>query len=212
MRPIGILGGTFDPIHQGHLAIATQALQLGLESIFFVPVNIPPHRDKPLANELNRKKMVELAIQNIDNFFLDCREIERNDVSYSIDTIKSFRADYKELPLCMILGKDAFNQIDSWHQWDALLDYAHIIVADRVNNKQKINNNIDKWLRKHLTDSYETLERYSCGRIFFMPTTLNNMSSSFIRDAISKDDNLADFLHPSTIDFIRRQHLYQETK
>ena len=210
MQPIGILGGTFDPIHKGHLAIAKQALQLGLQFVFFVPVNIPPHRQKPIASAFHRKKMVELATSDEDSFYVDCRELNRNEKSYSIETIKSFRTQFPDTPLFMIIGIDAFNQIDKWHKWDSLLNYVHITVADRPGIKQKVNTLLDEWTQKHLVDNVETLKQKICGNIYFMPTKLTDISSSDIRLAIKKAERLNNFLHRSTINYINEQHLYQD--
>ncbi|OGT06369.1 MAG: nicotinate (nicotinamide) nucleotide adenylyltransferase [Gammaproteobacteria bacterium GWF2_41_13] len=140
-QPIGILGGTFDPIHQGHLQIALIALQqLHLQKIHFIPCFQPPHRNQPIASPNDRLAMVKLAIGNNTAFNADDREIKRGNISYTIDTLKSLRQDYPDTPLCLIIGTDAFQELQQWHHWKELIDYAHLVVMYRQTDQPQQSN------------------------------------------------------------------------
>jgi len=132
--PIGILGGTFDPIHNGHLRIAQEALeQCDLAQVRFVPCGTPPHRPTPSASAKSRWEMVRLALNGHSDFLVDVREVFRTDPCYTVDTLAGLRAELgAQQPLCLILGGDAFLQLHTWHEWKRLFDLAHIVVLQRA--------------------------------------------------------------------------------
>ena len=132
MRPIGIFGGTFDPIHYGHLRTAFEVLQtLDLDEVRFIPCGDPPHRGVTFAPAALRLDMVRLATRDEPGFVLDDRELRRDGPSYSIDTLASLREEFPDRSLCLITGMDAFLGLPAWHRWDEILDFAHIVVAHR---------------------------------------------------------------------------------
>ncbi len=211
MRPIGILGGTFDPIHLGHINLALAAYhQLELSQIRFIPVHIPPHRTMPIASADQRKSMLEAALNNYDELTLDCREIERNETSYSIDTLQSLRTELPLTPLCLILGRDAFNKVDTWHRWQDLLDHAHIIVANRPGARPSLSDEARAWLEKHQTDDVNTIRQTQAGSIFCVEIPLLDISSTAIRKAVADKQDVKQWLHPSTINYIEEHQLYQD--
>jgi len=131
--PIGIFGGTFDPIHNGHLRLAIEALeQCGLGSVHFIPCGTPPHRAAPHANVTDRLHMVQLAVHSNPSFLADQRETYRTDACYTVDTLNELRSELgSQQSLCLLLGSDAFAQLHTWHQWRELFVLAHIIVMQR---------------------------------------------------------------------------------
>lgn len=130
--PIGVLGGTFDPVHNGHLRLAIELRDmLGLAEVRLVPCARPPHRSAPLATPGQRAKWLRVAITDEPGLHLDDRELLRQGPSYTVDTLASLRADYPDTPLCLIMGADVFAKLPHWHQWQRLFDYAHIILVDR---------------------------------------------------------------------------------
>lgn len=133
MKLIGVLGGTFDPIHFGHLRMAQELYDaLGLNEVRFIPAANPPHRHQPVANAGQRAEMVALAIAGNPMFKLDIRELERGDTSYTIDTLQSLRDEVgKDASICLLLGSDAFCKFDTWHRWDEILDLSHIALVER---------------------------------------------------------------------------------
>ena len=134
IRPkmIGIFGGTFDPIHYGHLRSALEVKEIfGLTEVRLIPSAQPPHREQPAATALMRLQMLELAVKNQPGLIIDTRELNRSGVSYMVDTLKSLRKEFKDEPLLLFIGSDAFNNLKTWYQWQHLFDFAHIVVMTR---------------------------------------------------------------------------------
>lgn len=130
--PIGVLGGTFDPIHYGHLRLAVELRdRLGLASVRLVPSARPPHRQQPEVGPGQRAKWVRMAIINEPGLILDDRELIRPGESYTVDTLESLRRELPDTPLCLALGEDAYAGLTDWHRWRELLDLGHIIVVPR---------------------------------------------------------------------------------
>ena len=133
VAPIGIFGGTFDPVHYGHLRLAEEMLELArLRQIRFIPTGTPPHRDAPQVSAQHRSAMVQLAIADQPAFMLDDREVKRTTPCYTVDTLRELRADLGEAqPLCLLMGGDAFLQLHTWQEWEQLFELAHIVVGYR---------------------------------------------------------------------------------
>ena len=132
MNPMGIFGGTFDPIHYGHLRTAFELLQaLRLQEIRFLPAGNPPHRDQPFADAQLRLRMVQAATSGQAGFTVDDREVRKAGPSYSVETLGELRHEYPDRSLCLILGMDAFLSLPNWYQWRELLKLAHLVVAHR---------------------------------------------------------------------------------
>jgi nicotinate-nucleotide adenylyltransferase len=217
MRSIGILGGTFDPIHNGHIRLAQEAQkQLKLDQVRLIPVNIPPHRSNPVVSSDHRTAMMELAINNEAGLSIDLRELESEDISFTINTLKSLRQEFTDDALCLIVGRDAFNKIDSWKDWQDLLDYAHIIVANRPDSlaNQATNDmspELKLWIEKHQITEHTQLKNNLSGNIVFINIPMLDISSSMIRQLNSEHKTLEDLL-PTTIQtYIKDNHLYLDT-
>ncbi len=129
---IGIFGGTFDPVHFGHLRPALEVQQaLGLDEVRFIPAGQPPHRDMPHATAPQRLSMLQTAIEDQPGFAADEREIQREGPSYMVDTLALLREELGQIPLCLILGYDAFLGLPAWHQWHRLIELAHLVITHR---------------------------------------------------------------------------------
>ena len=132
MHPIGIFGGTFDPVHYGHLRTAFELIQaLRLSEVRFMPAGNPPHRDTTIASPELRLQMVKAAIGQQPGFNVDDREMRRAGPSYSVDTLAELRAEMPDRSICLIVGMDAFLGLPTWHQWQKILTLSHLIVAHR---------------------------------------------------------------------------------
>jgi nicotinate-nucleotide adenylyltransferase len=212
MKPIGLLGGTFDPVHFGHLRLALELVQrLDLQELRLVPLHIPPHREPPNATAEQRYAMLQSAIADVDCLQVDERELHREGVSYTIDTVKSLRNETGDTPLCLLLGMDAFKSIDTWHRWKELLTYAHIIVADRPgtslpNEVSAIKELVDK----HHIDDYLSLHQNQAGNILHVPIPMLDISSTHIRQQIASQNDVRFLLPDAVIDYIHANHLYQD--
>lgn len=132
-RRIGVLGGTFDPVHIGHLRGAVEVAEtLGLDEVRLVPNFRPPHREMPNSSAQDRLAMVRLAARELPLLTVDSRELERDKPSYTLDTLESLREELEaDDQLFLIMGWDAFCGLPSWHRWDELLDHCHILVMQR---------------------------------------------------------------------------------
>jgi nicotinate-nucleotide adenylyltransferase len=208
---IGIFGGTFNPIHYGHLRIAQElAEQLNLLEVKFIPSANPPHKTTPTASAVQRAKMVELAIMGNPLFTLDMRELERDHKSYTIDTLKSLHTEEKHAALCLIMGSDAFLTFDTWHQWQDILNYCHIILVGRPNNtaQQRLSAALETYMREHYIEDIKQLSLTRGGYISMQSVTTLDISSSKIRNLVHQQLNPI-YLSPSAvIDYIQQQQLY----
>jgi nicotinate-nucleotide adenylyltransferase len=188
-QPIGILGGTFDPIHHGHLRIAQEALeQCGLAQVRFIPSGTPPHRPPPKAPARVRWEMVRLAVNGHPDFLVDVREVFRTDPCYTVDTLTALRAELSDAqPLCLILGGDAFLQLHTWHDWERLFDLAHIVVLQRAgslplgNAMAQADAALQKEYRSRLAPGAQALHEASSGAIFVADMPALEISSTDIR-------------------------------
>lgn len=185
MRPIGIFGGTFDPIHYGHLRTALELKEtLALEQVRFVPCATPPHRATPMTDGGVRLKLVKAAIRGEAGFVADERELEREGPSYTVDTLESFRADYPKRSLCLLLGMDAFLNLPSWHRWQELLRLAHIVVAHRPGWRVPDVGTLGELLRDRRTAAAAELRASPAGRVHVQPVTQLEIASTDLRAAI----------------------------
>ena len=132
LRPLAILGGTFDPVHHGHLRAAWEAAEALEADVRMVPARTPPHRPPPIADAAGRVALLRAALEGQDRLVLDTRELERDGPSYTVDTLASLRAELgPERPLVLLVGADAFAGLSSWHLWRDLFGLAHIGVLTR---------------------------------------------------------------------------------
>ena len=213
--PIGILGGTFDPIHFGHLRMAEELAEaLGIEQVRFIPAGSPPHRGQPRAEARHRLEMARRAVAGNPRFTLDDREIVRERPSYSVDTLTDLRAEISPgTPLVLFMGSDAFLGLTSWHQWRRLFDLAHIAVAHRPGFspalwEDALPDPLRRELDKRLTDQAEELAGTAAGRVFLHPITQLDISASQLRDRCLRGKSLRYLLPDSLIDYLTENHLY----
>ena len=185
MRPIGVFGGTFDPIHYGHLrtALELRAL-LDLGAVHFVPCANPPHRTMPMTDGRLRLRMVEAAIRGEAGFVADDRELTRAGVSYTIDTLQSFRAEFAGRSLCLLLGMDAFLGLPGWYRWQDLTTLAHIVVAHRPGWQVPTTGLLGALLKERGAKSVAELAVLPAGRIHVLPVTQLEISSTDLRDSL----------------------------
>ena len=215
MKLIGLLGGTFNPIHFGHLRMAQElADSLKLSEVRFIPAANPPHKALPTVSAQHRAAMVQLAIGDNPIFKLDARELERMGASYTIDTLISLRAELgSNAALCLMMGSDAFTKLDSWHRWDELLDYCHIILVQRPKQNpstkpEKLSDQMTHFLSAHYTENLDDLAEKSAGHIHMQVITAQDISATKIREKLAAG-NSAKYLLPDTVlAYLQQQQLY----
>ena len=208
---IGVLGGTFDPIHFGHINPALDLLQaLPLREIRFTLARNPPHREPPLASAAHRWRMLELALQAHPGLVADDRELRRHGLSYTIDTLRELRAELGPLPtLCLILGADAFAGFTSWRSWREILELVHIVVTARPGSTLQAGGEAGRLLQARRLHSPEDLARHACGDILPCSLYLLDISATTIRRDIAAGNDVSAMLPDAVLRYIREHGLYQ---
>ncbi len=208
-KAIGILGGTFDPIHHGHLRLAIELYErLDLAEVRLIPAAHPPHRSLPSASGPLRLKMVQAAISGTPELTVDERELQRSGPSYMVDTLKSLRNEYPHRPLGLILGMDAFMGLPRWYQWQHLITLAHLLVVHRLGTPWHSNTTMQNLLSSHQTHNPDELRNQLLGRIFIAEIPALNISATQIRNLIAKGKNPHYLLPLTVLDIINHHRLY----
>lgn len=206
---LGILGGTFDPIHYGHLRPAQEVQRaLGLSEVRLVPAANPPHRPPAAAAAEQRLHMAQLAVEGVPGLVVDDREIRRGGPSYTVPTLESLRTELGDAPLCLLLGTDAFAGIETWHEWRRLPELAHLVVMTRPGWPFPPAAGQPEWARVRASRDAADLGRAPAGRIFFQPVTPQNVSATDIRARIARGESVAGLLPPAVRDYIRANRIY----
>ena len=197
-RLIGILGGTFDPVHYGHLRPALEVMQQAqLQQLRFVPNRLPPHRETPLLSEQQRAELVALAIADTPGFVLDRRELQRQGPSYMVDTLRSLQEEFPEDALCLIMGMDAFHGLPQWHQWLQLFELCHLIVTTRPGSTvPDFAREAD--MARRISDDVGCLQQGTQGQILLQSVTQLDISASLIRQQLSQQQSIR-FLLPEVV-------------
>ncbi len=186
MRPIGVFGGTFDPIHYGHLRSAFELKQaMRFDEVRFLPCGDPPHRGETIASAELRHRMVRVAIEDQSGFVADDRELKRDGPSYTFDTLTSLRAEFPDRSLGLIIGMDAFLDLPSWHRWTEILDFAHIVVAHRPGWRAPDIGVLGELLNERGTLRVDDLHESGHGRIHIHAVTQLEISSTEIRELVA---------------------------
>lgn len=206
---IGVFGGTFDPVHFGHLRVALEVQQaLGLEQLRLLPLRVAVHREQPLASGAQRLRMLELAIAGRKGWVADGRELERELPSWTVHSLESLHQDFPEEKLCLLLGTDAYQGFLSWREPDRILELAHLVVMQRPGYVLPENSEIAVWTAQRVATSAEELHQLQAGRVYFQSVTQLGISSSDIRKHLQSGHS-ASYLLPDAVEhYIREQGLY----
>jgi nicotinate-nucleotide adenylyltransferase len=209
MSPIGIFGGTFDPIHYGHLRTAFEMLQaLRFAEVRFVPSGDPPHRGKTYAPAGLRLEMVRAATAMEASFVVDDCELQRAGPSYSVDTLAAIRRQNPAASLSLIVGMDAFLGLTGWHRWEEILRLAHIVVAHRPGWRAPDIGPLGELMSEHGTHRIDDLHEQPGNRIYIHAVTQLEISSTEIRDLVRAGRDPR-FLMPDVVrDIIVMSHCY----
>ena len=206
--PIGIFGGTFDPVHVGHLRLALELYELlNLAAVRMLPLNLPNHREPPVVNAETRFRMLNSVVDG-ERLIADDRELRRGGVSYTIDSLESLRAEFIERPLCLILGADAFHGLCGWHRWQELLSFAHIVIVARPDSDAALDPRLQRLVESVQVIDPGVLRDELFGRIYFQPIPLLPISSSDIRRRIASGRDISYLVSSSVQQLIEQQQLY----
>ncbi len=212
MKLIGLLGGTFNPIHHGHLRAAQElADALSLHEVRFIPSANPPHKLAPAVSAEHRAAMVQLAISDHPRFKLDTRELNRDGASYTFDTLLSLREELGEnVALCWVMGSDAFVKLNTWHRWKEILNHCHIILVQRPNaeNQPALPDELATFLQDNYTENMDDLCEKSAGYIHMQAITPLDISATKIREALKNGQSARYLMPDNVIDYIKTHKLY----
>ena len=205
-----MLGGTFDPIHYGHLRPALDVFQaLPMQEIRFVPLNVAVHRPQPLASAAQRLEMVRRAVAGQDGFRADDRELVRAGGSYSYDTLVSLRDELgSEPPICLLTGFDAYRNFLGWRRPDGILELAHLVVMQRPGGDKRQNDALRRWSEPRLCAEPAELAKWPGGRILFQGVTQLDISATGIRDLVARGLSPRFLLPDAVLDLIEGDNPY----
>lgn len=208
---IGIFGGTFDPVHLGHLRVALDVIEsLRLEQVRFLPLQHAVHRAQPLAGGDQRLAMLQAALAGEPRFVADDRELTRGGRSYTLDTLESLRAELgDDVPLCLLLGGDAFNGFLSWHEPERVAELAHLVVMERPGYALPTDSSLQAMVEHRATDLAADLRNAPGGRIWFQPVTQLDISATDIRQRVAAGRSPRYLVPDPVVELIDSQSLYR---
>ncbi len=209
-KPIGILGGSFDPVHKGHLSLANSVYRyFDLSEVRLIPLYQPVHRASLQASAEQRLQMLQLAVSDYSGLRVDDREIVRAGPSYTVDTLASLQEEFAEQGLCLIMGMDAFVSLDSWYQWQSIFEYAHIVYSKRPGSTLKIQNaELKQLYKQRFCEDAQVMQQSLAGNIFEVPAPQLDISSTQLREMIKKQENTAEVLPEKVQKFISKEEIY----
>jgi nicotinate-nucleotide adenylyltransferase len=206
----GIFGGTFDPVHFGHLRAATEVKEkLQLEDFRLLPAGNPPLRAKTFATAEHRLAMLRLALSDYPDLVVDDREVRRAGLSYMVDTLSEIRAEEGDRPLLLIIGQDAANNLDQWHEWRRLFDLAHLVIMRRPQSVYEYSDELLEQVQPRLVSSRRALSGVPAGLLLPLELTQLAISSTDIRRRMRAGLSPRFLMPQLVIDYIREHRLYQ---
>ncbi|MEX0618469.1 MAG: nicotinate-nucleotide adenylyltransferase [Pseudohongiellaceae bacterium] len=205
---IGILGGMFDPVHNGHLGIAGVAIDvLSLDQVRLIPARQPNHRDMPLCPQEQRLEMLHLAVAGDPRMIVDDRELRRPGPSYTVDTLISLQEEFPEASLVFIMGIDSFNSLLGWERWQQLFRLCHMLVIDRPGHRLKPHGLADRLDSR--TDSATSLFAQPVGNVWMLAGHDRDVSSSEVRERIKNRQALDHLVPENVLRYMTEHDLYR---
>lgn len=206
---IALFGGTFDPVHYGHLRAASEvAEQLGVDDFRLLPAGQPPHRNGTFAAARHRLAMLELALTPHPDLAVDDREVRRDGPSYMVDTLADLRFEAGDRPIILCLGQDAANTLERWHEWTRLLDLAHIVVMTRPDSQPGYSEALRSFLEERWTEGPSTLMEVPAAQVCNVNVTRLAISSTDIRTQLAEGRDPRFLLPATVLTYIRKHRLY----
>lgn len=209
-RCVGIFGGTFDPIHIGHLRLAIELKQqLALDEMYLVPCYLPPHRATPGANATQRVEMLQLAVQDCPDLQIDMRELQRDKPSYTVDTLTELRAELgAQASVVLCMGMDSFCSLDSWYEWQQLIRLAHIVVVERPGYELPAFGPVAELVRRHRAE-IDVIHTAAAGAVVIVASRLLPISATEIRAQVRVGQSPQFLLPDAVLKYIHSQQLYR---
>ena len=215
MKAVGIFGGTFDPVHIGHLRTAVELREhLGLYELRLMPSARPPHREQPCVSAEHRLAMLRLAIASelpFDGLLADDRELRREGLSYTVETLAQLRDELgDDVALCLCIGMDSLVNLHTWQRWQELSDYAHIVVAARPGWHLPETGSVAEWLAGRCTDDPQLLSQSPSGCVLVEAMTLLPVSATQIREDLAASSSVRYLVPDAVIQYIHQHGLYKQ--
>lgn len=209
-RAVGLFGGTFNPVHIGHLRTALEIRELlGLDEMRLLPCALPPHRDEPHVSARHRANMVSLAIADEPGLVLDERELRRAGPSWTVETLHEVREELgPEAQLSFCVGMDSLVSLANWHRWRELTDSAHLVVAARPGWHLPVEGEVAEWFAERRADSPEGLAGRSHGGVLIAELTLLPVAATDLRSRLAEGHSVRYLTPDSVLDYIRKHRLY----
>ncbi|KTC78280.1 nicotinate-nucleotide adenylyltransferase [Legionella brunensis] len=213
MHNLIIYGGTFDPIHKGHLNTAINVQNhFNFDQFIFLPCKIPVHKNDAIATTKQRIEMLKLALKNLNkNFTIDLYEINRESPSYMVDTLEYFRHQLgANAAITLLLGADSFLQLPEWHQWERLLTLGNLLVMKRASTDDtRVPAALKKLLISHETDNSNTILNNPSGFIYRFDAGNFDVSSTWIRQRLAENKEITNYLPQEVLQYIKQNNLYK---
>ncbi len=207
---LGIFGGTFDPVHCGHLRAASEVLELlPLTELRVMPAGNPPHRSGTFASAGHRLAMLKLALAGHTDLLADDREVRRAGHSYMVDTLEEIRHEEGLKPLVLIIGQDSANALDSWHDWQQLFSLTHIVIMRRPDSRNVYSGQLFREIQPRLVHEARHLQSVPAGRVLAVEVTQLAISSTDIRRQIAHGSSPRFLLPDPVLDYIYQHSLYR---
>ena len=184
-KPLAIFGGTFDPIHIGHLSVAWEASELLDAEVRLMPASVPPHRDSPTASAAQRVTMLHAALQGQSRLILDTRELDRSGPSYTVDTLAELRREQGTRPLVLLVGMDAFAALPSWHRWRDLFALTHIGILNRPGVAASVSVELERTIAPLRTDDPRVIAASPAGKVIELSVKPLEVSATRIRELLA---------------------------
>lgn len=207
--PLALFGGTFDPVHYGHLRCADEVrLKLGLKNLYLLPAGNPPHRGLPQATVKQRLEMLQLACQEFPSLKIDDRETRRHGPSYMVDTLQEMRDSNEERPILLVVGQDAANLFHTWYRWERLFELANLVILTRPGSQSQYLPEVAEQVKNRSVQAVNDLLESAAGSVFHLQVESIDISASKIKHYIRSGQDPGSMLPASVLEYIRHNRLY----
>lgn len=208
-EPLALFGGTFDPVHYGHLRCAEEARQkLNLKNLYLLPAGTPPHRNTPQATARQRLEMLQLAQPEFPCLEIDDREIRRSGPSYMVDTLEELRTQFPRRPLMLLIGQDAANHLTSWYHWENLFELTRIVILTRPGAKAEYRQDLARKVQRRMCVDVQTLLGSEAGGVLNLEVASIDISATTIKSIIRLGRSPNSMLPGPVLDYINENRLY----
>jgi len=208
-EPLAIFGGTFDPVHYGHLRCAEESrCKLGLENMYLLPAGTPPHRNMPRTSTQQRLDMLHLSLAEFPSLSIDDREIRRSGPSYMVETLQELRAEFPQKPLLLLVGQDAANYLHSWHDWEQLFELAHLVTFPRPGAKPEYRQDLARQIERRSCPDLQSLLSSEVGGVLHLELELIDISATAIQSIIRLGRSPRAMVPELVLDYINENRLY----